>query len=553
MFKRLKKSVIDKNNLLSTNLSKKRVNKTPSKMVFPNLTNLTLANIIVNMNSTPSFKNIDSWNNSYFKTELSNNSFSNKYSKNSIIDISKNTIDTKDENSEILLIIINGILSLKSKDLLNYCTKLIEIITYIRDNNDKDNYIEVNVEANKELLIIIYQIYFRIFPEKSFIYITMKNDLKKGMQIFTKIHSMFILYIFTGLSYINDNMKINKIEFYNFLKRFIKKEKCFDSRCPICANIENFDKNFSSNQKTSVIKIMERKFKNNNIINNRINKYSKNIINISNDNNGYKKIKLDDNIGRKYNSNIINGSSKEKNLIITNRSKNDLGQIKKKIFYSQIINTSEKEKARFFNHSLTKNKKQNLKKNKIIKKQEKNNEINNSKKIDSKRYNTETNEFENKNIEKIEGHMLDKLKIKLSKNNNNQEKDVKNKIKKFNKIMDLNDNNTINNNKINEINKSNKNQLAKTKKIKINIFNDNDSKIKTERRICINLDISDKKKNNSNYKEAKKENKMLSPNLSESSKIISNNINLMEKEINAFKEHNLFIKQQFEKMFNYKK
>ena len=46
---------------------------------------------------------------------------------------------------------------------------------------------------------------------------------------------------------------------------------------------------------------------------------------------------------------------------------------------------------------------------------------------------------------------------------------------------------------------------------------------------------------------------MLSPNLSESSKIISNNINLMEKEINAFKEHNLFIKQQFEKMFNYKK
>jgi hypothetical protein len=27
----------------------------------------------------------------------------------------------------------------------------------------------------------------------------------------------------------------------------------------------------------------------------------------------------------------------------------------------------------------------------------------------------------------------------------------------------------------------------------------------------------------------------------------------MEKEINAFKEHNLFIKQQFEKMFNYKK
>ena len=72
MFKKLKKSVIDKNSLISNNLNKKRVNKTPSKIIFPNLTNLTLANIIVNMNSTPSFKNIDSWNNSYFKTELSN-------------------------------------------------------------------------------------------------------------------------------------------------------------------------------------------------------------------------------------------------------------------------------------------------------------------------------------------------------------------------------------------------------------------------------------------------------------------------------------------------
>ena len=104
MFKRLKKSVIDKNNLLLINVSKKRVNKTPSKIVFPNRSNLTFANIIVNMNSTPSFKNIDSWNNSYFKTELSNNSFSNKYSKNSIIDISKNTIETKDENSELLIL-----------------------------------------------------------------------------------------------------------------------------------------------------------------------------------------------------------------------------------------------------------------------------------------------------------------------------------------------------------------------------------------------------------------------------------------------------------------
>ena len=101
MFKKLKKSVIDKNNLLLLNLSKKRINKTPSKLLFPKRTNLTFANIIVNMNSNPNLSSIDSWNNSYFNTELYNNSFSNK-SKNSITDISRNISEAKDEHSEIL-------------------------------------------------------------------------------------------------------------------------------------------------------------------------------------------------------------------------------------------------------------------------------------------------------------------------------------------------------------------------------------------------------------------------------------------------------------------
>ena len=556
MFKKLKKSVIDKNSLISNNLNKKRVNKTPSKIIFPNLTNLTLANIIVNMNSTPSFKNIDSWNNSYFKTELSNNSLSNKYSKNNIIDISKNTIEIKEENSEILLIIINGIISLKSNDLLNYCTKLIEIMTYIRDNKNNDNYPDINIEINKDLLIIIYQIYFKLFKEKSPIYIIIKNDLKKGMQIFKKFHSMFILYILTGLSYIDDNLKIKKIQFYNFLKKFIQQEKCIDSKCPICINIENFIKNFSSNHKMNVTKIMDRKLKNNSNINSRIwygKKKSKNIISISNDNIRYKNFIVDNNIEKKYNSNILNESSNEKNLITTNKSKNDLYKIKKKIFYSQIIDANEDEKERFFNHSLTKNKKQDLKKNKIIKKQEKNNEINHSETIEYKKYNTEKNEKENKTIKKIEGDMLDKLKIQLTKNNNKLVKDAKKKIKQSNKILDIDY--IINNNKINQINKSNKTKLTKTKKVKINIYNDNESKIKSERRICINLEVPEMKKSNENVNEKKTiiENKAQNISSSESSKIIKESINLLEKEINAFKEHNLFIKQQLEKMFNNKK
>ena len=556
MFKKLKKSVIDKNSLISNNLNKKRVNKTPSKIIFPNLTNLTLANIIVNMNSTPSFKNIDSWNNSYFKTELSNNSLSNKYSKNNIIDISKNTIEIKGENSEILLIIINGIISLKSNDLLNYCTKLIEIMTYIRDNKNNDNYPDINIEINKDLLIIIYQIYFKLFKEKSPIYIIIKNDLKKGMQIFKKFHSMFILYILTGLSYIDDNLKIKKIQFYNFLKKFIQQEKCIDSKCPICINFGNFIKNFSSNHKMNVTKIMDRKLKNNSNINNRIwygKKKSKNIISISNDNIRYKNFIVDNNIEKKYNSNILNESSNEKNLITTNKSKNDLYKIKKKIFYSQIIDANEDEKERFFNHSLTKNKKQDLKKNKIIKKQEKNNEINHSETIEYKKYNTEKNEKENKTIKIIEGDMLDKLKIQLTKNNNKLVKNAKKKIKQSNKILDIDY--IINNNKINQINKSNKTKLTKTKKVKINIYNDNESKIKSERRICINLEVPEMKKSNENVNEKKTiiENKAQNISSSESSKIIKESISLMEKEINAFKEHNLFIKQQLEKMFNNKK
>jgi len=556
MFKKLKKSVIDKNSLISNNLNKKRVNKTPSKIIFPNLTNLTLANIIVNMNSTPSFKNIDSWNNSYFKTELSNNSLSNKYSKNNIIDISKNTIEIKEENSEILLIIINGIISLKSNDLLNYCTKLIEIMTYIRDNKNNDNYPDINIEINKDLLIIIYQIYFKLFKEKSPIYIIIKNDLKKGMQIFKKFHSMFILYILTGLSYIDDNLKIKKIQFYNFLKKFIQQEKCIDSKCPICINIGNFIKNFSSNHKMNVTKIMDRKLKNNSNINSRIwysKKKSKNIISISNDNIRYKNFIVDNNIEKKYNSNILNESSNEKNLITTNKSKNDLYKIKKKIFYSQIIDANEDEKERFFNHSLTKNKKQDLKKNKIIKKQEKNNEINHSETIEYKKYNTEKNEKENKTIKIIEGDMLDKLKIQLTKNNNKLVKNAKKKIKQSNKILDIDY--IINNNKINQINKSNKTKLTKIKKVKINIYNDNESKIKSERRICINLEVPEMKKSNENVNEKKTiiENKAQNISSSESSKIIKESISLMEKEINAFKEHNLFIKQQLEKMFNNKK
>ncbi len=174
MFKKLQKSVIDKNKLLLTNLSKKRVNKTPSKLVFPNRANLTFANIIVNMSSTPSLNTIDNWSNSYFNTELYNNSFTSK-SKTNLKQIIQNTNETIGNHSKILSIMVNGILSLKSNDLLNYSMKLIEMIIYIRDNIDNNDYIEINNEINKDLLMIIYQTYFQIFNDDNILSIFLKK------------------------------------------------------------------------------------------------------------------------------------------------------------------------------------------------------------------------------------------------------------------------------------------------------------------------------------------------------------------------------------------
>jgi hypothetical protein len=194
MFKKLQKSVIDKNKLLLTNLSKKRVNITPSKLVFPNRANLTFANIIVNMSSTPSLNTIDNWSNSYFSTELYNNSFISK-SKTNLNKLITNTNETIRSHSKLLSIIINGILSLKSNDLLTYSMKLMETIIYIRDNIDNNDYIEINNEKNKDLLMIIYQTYFQIFNDNNLIVILLKKDLNNDMRIFKKAHSIYIFFI----------------------------------------------------------------------------------------------------------------------------------------------------------------------------------------------------------------------------------------------------------------------------------------------------------------------------------------------------------------------
>ena len=100
-----------------------------------------------------------------------------------------------------------------------------------------------------------------------------------------------------------------------------------------------------------------------------------------------------------------------------------------------------------------------------------------------------------------------------------------------------------------DMNSANKNQPKKTKKIKIDLLTI--PKIKNDKKISINLNDSEKKKsNNNNDNSGQNEISKSDKSLNESTKIIKDNINLIEKEIISFKQHNLYIKQQLEKIFN---
>ena len=149
----------------------------------------------------------------------------------------------------------------------------------------------------------------------------------------------------------------------------------------------------------------------------------------------------------------------------------------------------------------------------------------------------------NKNL-KAYGNKMVLIKKKLNKNNNIKFlTNLKEKIKNKNSNIDLNDNNN-NNNKISELSKSSKISLKKNTKIKINILTD--FKDKNQKQILINLDDSEKK-DNININDPK-DKELIKGNVKESSKIIKENITLMEKEIIVFKEHNLRIKKELDKI-----
>ena len=552
MFKRLQKSVIDKNSLLSLSLTKRTINKTPRKIILPNRSNLTFSNIIVNMNANPRIGNNDSWNNSYFNTELYNNLFYIKSSNSSITNISRNIDEVKDDHSKILLKIINGILCLKSNDLLSYSINLIEIITYVRDSNEKYDYMKINSEKNNNLLKLLYQIYLKIFPENSFICLILKDDLKNGMKIFKKIHSLYLFYILSGLSFINVSKKEKNLKFFNFLKQFIKKEKCFYLNCPICSHIRNYIKDISNNIKPSVIKILVRKGKKSKD-NNKIKfdlKIKKNLMNINTSNIINKRSFNNDSIERNYYSNIVNKSSRDLNANSVNRVKNDLFEIKKSMLYNQSIKCNKRKKDLFYNHNSTKNenkfiKKMNINKNKE-KPERKNNNINPLETIEAKQNIIEKKENIDINTKKIGRKISDTIKSKIIKNpvrkSNNKLKNLNmNTYSEKDNIIDNKNNNTIQNTERNII------KLTKSKKIKINLLSTPNNKIKNK--LFIISDDSESKKNRNDNEE---DSLCIKSNfvLHKSSKFIKESINQIEKELMAFKIHNVYIKQQLEKILN---
>ena len=562
MFKKLQKSVLNKDKLI-TNLRKKRVNKTPSKIVYPNRANLTFANIIVNMNSNQSLNSIDNWNNSYFNTELNNDSFTSRTKKN-LNDFQNNSY-LQDNNSKLLSLIIDGIISLKTYDLLNYSMKLIEIILFIRDNFDINDYIKINSEANKNLLMILYQVFFQNFNRKSVLYLLLKKDLKHGMKIFNKVHTIYIFYILSGITFIYYNLKIENKNFYNFLKKLIKTEKCNSLECSLCSQIENIENNnFDSinnfgnfKQKISVIKIFGKKDEKNNIINNnninnnfKINKnFNKifdlkqknkyNFINISNDNIS-KRSKLNINSQIHNKDKMYNIPLKKSKLdkdsfskATTERNNEKILDIKKyknknkkKLFYSQIVKANEKEKNQFYNDSLSSKEKSNSKN----KNQNEENILENSFNIQNYKGKIEYN---NKNINREEySNLIDEIKIKLYKNNK--------LIKIYDNNIDNKNNhrleNKIDNNK-KVIGLHKKEKSNKTQKVMLNYSTE--IKKKSKNRIILE-NLIKKIDNNIDKKEYIK----INNSLNNSSKIIKENIIAIEKEIKNFKEHNSNIKQQ---------
>ena len=235
----------DKKKLIFSSIIKKSLNNSYSKKNNIRKKNLKFANIIINMNQSQINANV--------------NPIKEKNTKKlfNIQPHEKNISKEKDNFSpKVLSILIQGIISLKTNDILGYTIKLSEIILYIKNNNTNPNFnIYEDLYVNNEFLNMIYQTYFELFSRDTPTYQILKNDYNKDQEIFKKTHLIYIFYIFTGVNYLNSNIDSNpsnNLQILNFLKNLLEKEKC--KRCFLCAEIEKVTKK-KFLKKTSVLRV----------------------------------------------------------------------------------------------------------------------------------------------------------------------------------------------------------------------------------------------------------------------------------------------------------
>ena len=222
----------EKKKLVISSIIKKSLDSSHSKKIKSKITNLKFANIIINMN-----QNLINTNFNIIKEQNTKRLFN-------IQSNGKNVLSEKENFSpKVLSILIQGIISLKTNDIIGYIINLCEIILYIKNNNTNPNFnMYESLYVNNEFLYMVYQTYFKLFYRDANMYKILKHDFNKNQEIFKKTHLIYIFYIFTGINYLytNYNNLNNKNSLIlNFLKNLLENEKC--KKCFLCEEIRKIN------------------------------------------------------------------------------------------------------------------------------------------------------------------------------------------------------------------------------------------------------------------------------------------------------------------------
>ena len=524
--------------ILSSLIKKKSLDNSRPKKIKTKKKNLKYANIIINMN-----QNRINTNFNLIKEQNAKKLFYIQSSEKNILNEKANF------SPKVLSILIQGIISLKTNDILGYTIKLCEIILYIKNNN-KNPYFNIYdyLYVNNEFLNMIYETYFELFSKDTPTFQILKHDYNKDQEIFKKIHLIYIFYIFTGINYLssNNSSKNKNSQILNFLKNLLEKEKC--KKCFLCAEIEKITNIRNKKiflKKTSVLRVGKHDYHlTRNNMNNLDKIYYGNFCETEQINTNLNEVNNDNNKLSKSQKISVKKIKENKNINNNDFLKNNINDIQINSSYHENYNSND-----FFNCQNYYNSFKKLPKT--------NNYItyrNFSKSAPSTKIRNKSGfkifTEKNQNISKY---------LKTNNNNNNispkDKRSFRNLQNIFPKTFDLKNKNSINNSKLahsskqlvinfNKENLRNYNNNSNSKKLK-NIRNTNSSKIlkinyeliKTEKKnIIINNDISNKKSDNNN--------EIIENCIKNYLPSIQDKIKIMENKLKDFQIHNDKIKKQ---------